>query len=53
MPKQLSAMEKDRWLGTAAWCNRDIGEEGERIAIKARFRVDFSLGCQAWHVLMF
>ena len=38
MPKRLSAMEKDRWLGHCGWCNRELGEQGERIAIKARFR---------------
>ena len=31
-------MEKDRWLGHCGWCNRELGEQGERIAIKARFR---------------
>jgi hypothetical protein len=38
MPKRLSAMEKDRWLGHCGWCNREIGEDGQRIAINARFR---------------
>ena len=38
MPKRLSAKEKDDWLGHCGWCNRRMGEEGERIAIKARFR---------------
>jgi len=38
MPKRLSAKEKDYWLDHCAWCNRRMGEEGERIAIKARFR---------------
>jgi len=38
VPKRLSAQEKDYWLGHCGWCNRQMGEEGERIAIKARFR---------------
>jgi len=38
MPKRLSANEKDDWLGHCGWCNRRIAEEGERIAINARFR---------------
>jgi hypothetical protein len=38
MPKPLSAAEKNRWLGHCGWCNREIGEDGERIAINARFR---------------
>jgi hypothetical protein len=38
MPKRLSAKEQDSWLGHCGWCNRQIGEEGERIAINARFR---------------
>ena len=37
MPTRLSAKEKDRWLGHCGWCNREIGEVGERIAINARF----------------
>jgi hypothetical protein len=38
MPKRLSAKEKDDWHGHCGWCNRRLGEEGERIAIKATFR---------------
>jgi hypothetical protein len=38
MPERLSAKEKDAWLGHCGWCNRRMGEEGERIAIKAKFR---------------
>jgi hypothetical protein len=38
MPNRSSAEEQDYWLGHCGWCNRKIGEEGERIAIKARFR---------------
>jgi hypothetical protein len=38
MPKRLSAMEKDRWLGQCGWRNRELGEQGERIALKPRFR---------------
>jgi hypothetical protein len=37
MPERLSAKEKDVRLGHCGWCNRRMGEEGERIAIKARF----------------
>jgi hypothetical protein len=38
MPKRLSAKGKDDWLGHCGWCNRRMGEEGERIVINARFR---------------
>jgi len=38
MTKRLSAKEKDDRLGHCGCCNRRMGEEGERIAIKARFR---------------
>ena len=38
MPKRLSAKEHDDWLRHCGWCNRRIGEKGERIAIKANFR---------------
>jgi hypothetical protein len=36
--KRLSAKEKDYWLGHCGWCNREIGEEDERIGINSRFR---------------
>jgi hypothetical protein len=36
--KRLSAKEKDYWLGHCGWCNREIGEEDERIGFNARFR---------------
>jgi len=38
MPNRLSAKEQDYWLGHCGWCNREIGKEGERIAIKVRIR---------------
>jgi hypothetical protein len=38
MLKRLSVAEEDRWLGHCAWCNREIAEDGERIAINSRFR---------------
>jgi hypothetical protein len=38
MPNRLSAKEQDSWLSHCGWCNREIGKEGERIGIKARFR---------------
>jgi hypothetical protein len=38
MPKRLSTKVKDDWLGHCGWCNRRMDEEGERFAIKARFR---------------
>jgi hypothetical protein len=38
MSKRSLAKEKDAWLGHCGWCNRGLGEESERIAIKARLR---------------
>jgi hypothetical protein len=38
MPKRSSTKEHDDWLGHCGWCHRRIGEQGERIAIKANFR---------------
>lgn len=38
MPKRLSTKDSDYWLGHCGWCNREIGEEGDRITINARFR---------------
>jgi hypothetical protein len=36
--RRLSAEEKDYWLGHCGWCNREIGDEDERIGLNARFR---------------